>query len=73
MRLDRLKKILNEIPNTENLELKTEEVPSRGENSTTFEHHLVIFNKLTDKILLKLNPNRNQVYYSNGRGSISQS
>lgn len=67
MRLARLKKVLNGIEDN-GYEVQTEEVPGRGEDNTDFEHHLLVFDKVTKRVIIKMNLNRNQVYYSNGRG-----
>lgn len=68
MNLKRLKKELNLITEDKNLEAVTEEVVGKGEDSVSFKQHLVIFDKITKRIIIKFNLNDSQVYRTNGTG-----
>lgn len=64
MKLKRLRDVLNKIEDKD-YEVETEEIVGRGEE-LNFQHHLVIFNKIEKQVVIKLNLNRNQIYYTNG-------
>ena len=65
MNLKRLKSIL--ISLDDKLEVQTEEIVGRGDE-LNFQHHLVVFDPKTKRVILKANLNKNQVYRTNGTG-----
>ena len=69
MNVKRLKSLIKDLD--DNLHAHIEEVIGRNKEGTDdikFEHHLVIFNPITKRVILKANLNKNQVYKVNGTG-----
>jgi hypothetical protein len=69
MNLKRLKSLIKDLD--DKLHAHTEEVVGRNREDSDevkFEHHLVIFDPKTKRVILKANLNKNQVYRTNGTG-----